>query len=160
MEGNVPDTPTIDATGRTAFGGKHTAIRKESQFCGDLLQVLLPDGVAELNSVFADVTTIIVVSSEGERIGTPESKTRLLLVSCAYAGASPLHTVRHLFSRWDKRKFCHFFYTITGKFPLELTQSQNDRSERARTHAHTHRHTESERRGKMNKLQKQRYWFS
>jgi len=39
---------------------KHIAIENESQFCGDLLQVLPTGGAAELNSVLADVTTIIV----------------------------------------------------------------------------------------------------
>jgi hypothetical protein len=42
------------------FGVKHTAIENESQFCGDLLQVLPTGDVAELNSVLVDVTTIIV----------------------------------------------------------------------------------------------------
>ena len=62
MEGHVRQTAAIDAVQTAGFGGKHKAIENESQFCGDLLQVLPTGGAAELNSVLADVTTIIVAS--------------------------------------------------------------------------------------------------
>jgi len=60
----------------TRFGGKHTAIENVIQFCGDLLQVLPPGGAAELNSVLADVTTIIVACLQT----VAESNARLLLM--------------------------------------------------------------------------------
>ena len=53
-------------------------LKNENQFCGDLLRVLSPDGAAELNSVFADVTTIIVACLHG--VGEENTKARLLLV--------------------------------------------------------------------------------
>jgi len=59
------------------FGGKHKAIENESEFCGDLLRVLPPGGVAELNNVLADVTTIIVACLQRVAESAHQNLTRV-----------------------------------------------------------------------------------
>jgi hypothetical protein len=59
------------------FGGKHTVIENESQFGGDLLHVLPPGGAAELNSVLADVTTIIVACLQRVAESAHQNITRI-----------------------------------------------------------------------------------
>ena len=77
MEGHVRRTATIDVVQTAGFGGKHTAIEKESQFCGDLLQVLPTGGATKLKSVLVEVTTIIVACLQSVAEAIHQNITRV-----------------------------------------------------------------------------------